>query len=400
MSEHDAERLRLGFAVRVSALFAAFFFIAGMQLAYLPVWLDWAGLGPREIAIVTAAPLIVRIAATPLIAFAADRSGNYRRVLIALSWAALAALLVLAQARGFWAILAAMLIFAVAWTAIMPLTETVAIGGVRAAGLDYGRMRLWGSLSFIAASFCGGLLVERVGAGAIIWLIVVGGALMTTAAHALERPIALNRPQAAAAPPRLDLSGGLALLSSRPFLLLLAAAGGVQAAHAVLYTIGTLHWRALGLSAQWCGALWAVAVVAEIGLFAFSARVVARLGAARLIGLGAAAAAVRWTAMGCDPPLALLVGLQLLHALTFGATHLGAIHLIARIAPERHAGAAQAVYASVVGGLAMGAAMLVADPLYAEFAGRAYWAMAALAGLGLAASVGLMRGWRGSKRGR
>ena len=177
MSEHDAERLRLGFAVRVSALFAAFFFIAGMQLAYLPVWLDWAGLGPRETAIVTAAPLIVRIAATPLIAFAADRSGNYRRVLIALSWAALAALLVLAQARGFWAILAAMLIFAVAWTAIMPLTETVAIGGVRAAGLDYGRMRLWGSLSFIAASFCGGLLVERVGAGAIIWLVVVGGAL-------------------------------------------------------------------------------------------------------------------------------------------------------------------------------------------------------------------------------
>ena len=38
----------------------------------------------------------------------------------------------------------------------MPLTETVAMSGVKAAGLDYGRMRLWGSLSFIAASLCGG----------------------------------------------------------------------------------------------------------------------------------------------------------------------------------------------------------------------------------------------------
>ena len=56
----------------------------------------------------------------------------------------------------------------------MPLTETVAMGGVRAAGLDYGRMRLWGSLSFIAASFCGGWAVEPLGPPAAIWLMVGG----------------------------------------------------------------------------------------------------------------------------------------------------------------------------------------------------------------------------------
>ena len=48
----------------------------------------------------------------------------------------------------------------------MPLTETVAMTGVKAAGLDYGRMRLWGSLSFIAASVCGGWVLERAGPGA------------------------------------------------------------------------------------------------------------------------------------------------------------------------------------------------------------------------------------------
>jgi len=395
MSEHDAERVRLGFAVRVSALFAAFFFIAGLQLAYLPVWLDWAGLGSREIAIVTATPLIVRIAATPLIGFAADRSGDRRRFLIALSWAALAVLLMLAQARGFWAILAVMLIFAVAWTSIMPLTETVAMGGVRAAGLDYGRMRLWGSLSFIAASFCGGLAVERLGAGSVIWLIVVGGVLMTAAAHALEKPIGLGRLQAATSPPRLKLSGALSLLSSRVFLLLLMAGGAVQAAHAVLYTFSTLHWRAQGLSAEWCGLLWAISVTAEIGLFAFSRAAVARLGAVQLIGLGAAAGIVRWLAMGFDPPLALLVPLQVLHGLTFGATHLGAMHVIAQAVPEGRAGTAQALYASVTGGLAMGGAILLAGPLYANLGGRAYWAMAGLAAVGLAADLLLLRRSRG-----
>ena len=88
----------------------------------------------------------------------------------------------------------------------MPLTETVAMSGVRAAGLDYGRMRLWGSLSFIAASFCGGWVVERLGPGAVIWLIVVGGALMTAGrarAQAADRARPpQGRDQCAAARPR------------------------------------------------------------------------------------------------------------------------------------------------------------------------------------------------------
>ena len=80
-------------------LFAAIFVVAGTNLPYLPVWLDWAGLAPREIAIITAAPLLVRVAVTPVIAFAADRAGDHRRFLIGLAWAGLAALVALAQSR-------------------------------------------------------------------------------------------------------------------------------------------------------------------------------------------------------------------------------------------------------------------------------------------------------------
>ena len=83
--------------------------------------------------------------------------------------------------------------------------------------------------------------------------------------------------------------------------------------------------------------------------------------------------------MGFDPPLALLVVLQLLHALTFGATHIGAVHFISRAVPETQSGTAQALYAAVTGGIVMGGTMLAAGPLYAAYGGRAYWAMAAVA---------------------
>jgi MFS transporter, PPP family, 3-phenylpropionic acid transporter len=391
MSEAPAERERRGFAARVSLLFAAIFVVGGTNLPYLPLWLDWKGLTAGEIATVTAVPLILRVLVTPVVAAAADRAGDYRRFLILLSWCGLAALLALSQSAGFWPILLCTLAFALAWTTVTPLTETVAVAGVRAAGLDYGRMRLWGSLSFIAATLCGGWVVDRLGPASAIWLIAVGGALTVAAAHALSRPIGLGRLKAATSPPRPDLAGACALLRSPLFLVFLLTVGAVQAAHATFYTFGTLHWAAQGLSAGASGTLWGIAVIAEVALFAFSAAAVRRIGAVELILLGAAAAVLRWLAMGFDPPLAWLVPLQLLHALTYGASHIGAIHLMARVVPEGQSGTAQALYATVIGGIAMGAATLASGPLYAVWGGRSYWAMAALAAVALAAALLLLR---------
>jgi PPP family 3-phenylpropionic acid transporter len=67
------------------------------------------------------------------------------------------------------------------------------------------------------------------------------------------------------------------------------------------------------------------------------------------------------------------------------------MHFIGRAVPQVQAGTAQALYASVTGGIAMGGAMLVTGPLYAAYAGRAYWAMAVLAAVGLLASLVLLK---------
>jgi MFS transporter, PPP family, 3-phenylpropionic acid transporter len=267
----------------------------------------------------------------------------------------------------------------------------VAMTGVRAAGLDYGRMRLWGSLSFIAASFAGGWVVDRLGAMSAIWLVVAGGVLTVMAAHGLARPVGLGRLKAATTPPRIKLADAAGLLRSPAFLIFLLAAGSVQAAHAVFYTFGTLHWAAQGFSNAWAGTLWAIGVAVEIALLAFSGAVARRIGPVELIVLGGATAVLRWIAMGFDPPLALLIPLQVLHGVTFGGTHIGAIYFMAKAVPENHNGTAQALYASVTAGVAMGGAMLLAGQLYAAYGGQAYWAMAVLAAVGLGAGLLLLR---------
>jgi PPP family 3-phenylpropionic acid transporter len=374
-------------AARISSFYWAIFLIVGLQTPFLPVWLDSRGLTLAEIAIAGALPLFVRIVATPFVAYLADRSGDHRRMVIILAWSGLACTVLLSQTTRAWPIILLTALMMLTTSSMMPLTETIAMRAVRGHGLDYGRMRLWGSISFIVATLAGGAAIERWTGSAIIWLIIAAIALTALAAHGLPRPDGGSSSAAGPARPRISRADVAALVTSPLFLLFLAAAGLAQASHAVFYVYGVLHWRGLGLSATWTGALWAIAVIAEILLFARSGAVLKVLSPLGLIGLGAVAAVVRWIVMAFDPPLAALVVLQVLHALTFGATHLGTVHFIAQNIPPERAGTAQALQASVTAGIAMGGATLLAGQLYGPFGARAYLAMAVLGVLALVATA-------------
>jgi PPP family 3-phenylpropionic acid transporter len=332
-----------------------------------------------------AGSVFIRIVATPIVAYLADRSGDHRRMVIILAWSGLACTVLLSQSFHLWPIILLTTLMMLTTSSMMPLTETLAMRAVRAHGLDYGRMRLWGSISFIAATLIGGTAIERWTGSVIIWLIIGAVVMTALAAHVLPRP----EGSATAGPsrPRISRADVAELVTSPLFLLFLAAAGLVQAAHAVFYVYGVLHWRGLGLSATWTGILWAIAVIAEIVLFARSGAVLKMLSPLGLIALGAIAAIVRWIAMAFDPPLAALIILQILHALTFGATHIGTVHFIAQNIPAERAGTAQALQASVTAGIAMGGATLLAGQLYGPFGAKAYLAMAVLGALGLLAAL-------------
>ena len=199
-----AEGARTSFALRLSAYYAALFIIYGIHVPYFPVWLDWRGLSAQEIAAITGAPFFIRLVVAPTFAMLADSSGAHRGMVVAFSWAGLLLALVVSQAPPFWPLFLVAVPFALAVSTVMPLTETIALCGVRTAGLDYGRMRLWGSLSFIGIGFIAGALIDRVGAGVAIWLIVAGAAATVAAAHALPR-----MPASPALPEKLPTSAAV-----------------------------------------------------------------------------------------------------------------------------------------------------------------------------------------------
>ncbi|MDP9137286.1 MAG: MFS transporter [Pseudomonadota bacterium] len=381
------------FSLRISLFYLTSFLVFGIFLPFFPLWLQARGLSSREIAIAMAAPMAARIVIVPLMTLAADRMGDRRLIVGVCALAALAALCAMPAASGFGALLLLAILYTGAMTPVTPIVESIAVEGASRLAVDYGRMRLWGSLSFIGGSIGAGVLLDAVTPSGVIWLLVGACALMVVSAGLLPgRARERNIPKPSAA----GLARfGAALFAAPQFLLFVVAAGAVMSSHAVFYAFGSVHWRTLGFDGPTIGLLWATGVAAEVALFAFAARLVAPIPAPLLLLGGAAGGVVRWTVTAIDPPLALLLPLQTLHALSFAATHLGAMKFLQSAVPAHLASFGQGLYFAVASGLFMGLALFAAGPLYAAFAGRAYLAMALLCAGGAIFAAGLNRRWQG-----
>src|SRR4051794_18662403 len=169
-------------AVRLGAFYAAVFLVVGIQLPFWPVWLAGRGLDPQQIAFVFAAAIWAKVFTTPIIGAVADRLGGGRAVMVALAATVLVGYAALWPAGGFWPILALNLVAGVAQSSLMPLGDSITLAGVRSDGLDYGRVRVWGSVSFILAAVASGWLLgivspaARGGGGRPLRFRLAGGA--------------------------------------------------------------------------------------------------------------------------------------------------------------------------------------------------------------------------------
>jgi MFS transporter, PPP family, 3-phenylpropionic acid transporter len=261
----------------LALFYAASFAAIGTWMPLFPLWLTAKGLDAQQIGLVLALPMVVRIGAVPLATREADRRDALRGLLVLLSVAAAVIYAVMGLANGVLGIAVVLAFGSITWTPVVSLTDAYALKGLRARGLAYGPVRLWGSAAYIAASLMAGLLIDFVSARHLIWAL--SGVMIVVAAASL----ALVPLESTPATRQTQRPG---LIRIPGLLAVLAAASLVQASHAVYYGFSTLDWRAAGLDGTTIGALWALGVVAEIALFALSGRLPAWISPTVLLAIG------------------------------------------------------------------------------------------------------------------
>ena len=371
-------------AIRLSLFYAAVFLVVGVMLPFWPVWLKSRGLDATEIGLLLAAGSWIRAFTNPFIAQFADQRGQLKAMLIFLGWGALLTHALFFLPGGFWVLLLISVPSTMLFFAMIPIGDAITMLKVREGTLDYGRVRLWGSLTFIVAATGGGYLLEGQPDRMILWMVIAALALLVVSCHLV--------PAAPTAGAQRFSAPFAAILKNRNLMVFVAAAALIQAGHAVYYGFATLHWQSAGLDAAIIGALWAEGVVAEIILFIYSGKLVRRLGPVTFLALAAIAGIIRWTVLGTTTELPALIAVQGFHAFTFGAAHVAVMHFIAREVPVEFSATAQSLYSSFAVGTTMALAMLASGWLYGHYEESAFLAMAGLTLVGGLTLLGLRTG--------
>ena len=362
---------------RLSSFYFFYYAALGAFTPYFSRWLDALGLGATLISSVFALWYGTRMLAPPLWGEASTRSPR------PLLWLRTGAVLTVLCFAGFLftrqsgSILAVMLCFAFFCNAIMPQFEALTLTALGPRRGEYSRIRVWGSIGFIAVVAVYGFAIDRVGA---LWLpAMMLPLLVGVAASAFAAP---------ATPPHAEGDAGTTLLGALRRVQvrrLLLVALLVQIGFGPYYVFYTLHLGAHGHSTGTIGLLWGLGVIVEIGVFLSAPRILARYGAVLPMLVCIVASFARWGVIGVWPEsLAMMAAMQIFHGLSFAMFHASTMQLVGEEFRGRSAGQGQGLLyglssgiGGVIGALGAGLAWNAGEGL-AAFLFGAFTCIAAL----------------------
>ena len=324
---------------RLAGFYFFYFAYLGTFSPFFSLYLESVGLSAVDIGAVMALPQLTRIVAPQLWSTLADRSGAPVRVVRLTGVIGTLAFLILFASSRFGVLLLAIATMTFFWSAALPLMEATTLTHLGDRTERYGRIRVWGSVGFIAAVVLVGHALDHLtlrAVPALVLTMMLGMLLFTWVVpeapgthHVAESRVRelLRRPHVAA---------------------LIAAGAFMAAAHGPYYTFFSIHLVALGYSKAATGWLWALGVLCEIAIFMWMPRLY-RAFTLRQILIGSfVLAVVRFAVIGwLAGNLLVLLCAQVLHAATFGSFHAASIGYVHRYFRGRLQARGQAIYGSL-----------------------------------------------------
>lgn len=328
----------------------------GVFFPYYSLYLkENAGLSGTEVGAVLAVIPSVEILAQTFWGQVADRSGARSRVLALLAFGASVGYVFLGLARGFAAILLATAALAIFATAVIPMTVSVTLGALGAAGAHFfGLIRVWGTLGFLLTVVLFPWFLE--------WLQPTRGLemmfLATAGLACLAALVGLALPREGSVALRASKGEWRLLVRNQAlvrFLIFSFCAFFLLQGPMWLFPV---YVRSRGGDLDTIRRMWILMLIVEIPLILSSGKALKRLGARGLLALGILAAALRWTVSGMLENLYLIYAVQTLHGVMVAGLLLGGPLYLDAVIPARLRSTGQALLSMVgvaAGGIASNA---------------------------------------------
>jgi PPP family 3-phenylpropionic acid transporter len=234
----------------------------------------------------------------------------------------------------FWPMLAITIFYGIFFSPIISFLEAFTMDILGKEKKSYGRIRVWGSFSFIIVVLVLGKIIDLYSVEIIVVLILAGSLMLSVISTQIP-VLQIDK--------RKRLSRGAKSLLDRHVLVFLFCAFLMLVSHGAYYGFFSIHLENLGFGSTFIGLTWALASGAEILVMLRSDQIFNRFSIKAVLIFSFMIAALRWFILFFVQSAVAILLAQVLHAVTYGTFHIASILYIDRLAPDKAKTLGQAV---------------------------------------------------------
>lgn len=325
---------------RLSTFYFFYFSLLGALVPFWGLFLQHRGFDAIEIGQLMAILMATKIVAPNIWGWLGDHLGHRMMIVRVASLVSLVVFAAMFVSESFWAIALVMTLYSFFWNASLPQFEAITFNYLKEKVARYARIRAWGSVGFIVTVLVLGVLVDQMSIEVILPAVMLIFVSIWLSSLTVKDPDPEPHPE--------QQESLWAVLRKPAIIAFFVAVFLMQMSHGPYYAFYSIFMEDHGYSKTLIGQLWALGVLAEVGMFVVMHRLLERWGARKVLVVSMLLAALRWLLIGYLPEsLSMLLIAQLLHAATFGTFHAAAIHLVHHYFRGRLQGRGQALYSSV-----------------------------------------------------
>jgi PPP family 3-phenylpropionic acid transporter len=385
MSETDSRPFPPGAGLRFFAIYVSLFAPYAIITPYFQQLLKHLNYNDVQIGAIQGALELMAVAAPILWGVLADKLSAPRGVLAFTVILSLPMFFLFRFVNGGAAGVVVALLFGLFYKPNIPLTDGMTFRYIRTKGGDYGKIRIGGTvgyISFIAVfdAICwltGGVTVNKLIVEFSVAVALQLASLLLVPRF-IEAPAASNA--AAEKKTESDRSDFLKLFLRPTFLVFMLAAFLGRFSMMSYYSFFSRYLDDV-YGVKEVGWIWALGSLCEMPLVFCSKRIIDKIGLKSFFALGLLGCVLRLAGFSVESNIWVVLCLQPLHCLTFGAYHCATVTYVSRMFPAKLQGGAQGIFSAITVGLgglvgsAVGGVVLDAfnyTVLYTAFSGVAF----------------------------
>ncbi len=331
-----------------SYYFFAYSFLA-FFLAFLPLHWEEIGFDRQQLALLSMASTLATLFAGPAFLHIAHRYLGARMLVVSLFLISVGCFAPQLFLHGFLVILVSWFLCSVSSKGVHSIVDARAVRIAAEGEFNFERVRIWGSIGFIVATFALGFSLDLFGISSLvifgsIILLAMGigtylclGKLDSSPAHLL-----VKEPVGEKTPKRQFLPSVVALLLVNAI---------IWGSHTPYYVYISVHLSHLGWSGAAISSAWSLGVISEIVLFRYFYLLERRFSLVSILRQAIVATAVRWLIIANFTSITWILLAQVLHLYSFGACYLASVKLIYKLLPDEYRDRGQGFLAAVGSGL-------------------------------------------------